>query len=358
MSQRTPYGQGGHSSPSDVRFDSPSPHTPHSYADGPSSTPVEVGGSSTPPAPRQNCIMIRPLGSSFDNIWCKRDITRIIQSKFEKPYTSWKKTDPAVRDMWFGEFKKRWSWESELENQIRINFEKTASDRLTDLLFRVRRDLTKKPSWMCPVVFEALKEYWNTPEFKSKSEKAKKNRSSDIGGSKHTCGSIPMSEHKKRLSKLLGRPPTQAELFIATHQRKDNSGFVDSRSEETYADFQMRQASSQSSAVGPTEDSDAAGQPSQAALHETSLWLEVAGGKKKGRVYGMGSEAHVIPGSYHVLSPPPPPPPPQSSISLADQIQQAVSCAINAAIEPFNHRLSAIEERFHNPSSSSPPSDH
>jgi len=41
----------------------------------------------------------------FDNIWCKRDITRIIQSKFEKPYPSWKKTEPAVRDMWFGEFK-------------------------------------------------------------------------------------------------------------------------------------------------------------------------------------------------------------------------------------------------------------
>ncbi|XP_052193886.1 uncharacterized protein LOC127802215 [Diospyros lotus] len=337
MSQRTPYGQGirrrqfresagddyigGHSSSSDVRFDSLIPHTPHSYADGPSSTPAEVGGSSTPPAPRQNCIMIRPLGSSFDNIWCKRDITRIIRSKFEKPYTSWKKTDPAVRDMWFGKFK----------------------------------GLDKNPSWMCLVVFEALKEYWNTPEFMSKLEKAKKNRSSDIGGSKHTCGSIPMSEHKKRLSKLLGRPPTQAELFIAMHQRKDSSGFVDSRSEETYADFQMWQASSQSSAVGPTEYSDAAGQPSQAAFDETSLWLEVAGGKKKGCVYGMGSEAHVIPSSYHVLSPLPPPP--QSSISLADQIQQAVSCAINAAIEPFNHRLSAIEERFHNPSSSSPPSN-
>ena len=81
----------------------------------------------------------------------------------------------------------------------------------------------------------------------------------------------------------------------------------------------MRQASSQSSAVGPTEDGDVAGQPSQPAVDETSLWLEVAGGKKKGRVYGMGSEAHIIPGSYHVLSPSPPPPPPQSSsISLAD----------------------------------------
>ena len=54
---------------------------------------------------------------------------------------------------------KNWSWKSELENQIRINFEKTASDHFIDLLFCVRRDLPKKPSWMCPVVFEALKEY-------------------------------------------------------------------------------------------------------------------------------------------------------------------------------------------------------
>ena len=119
----------------------------------------------------------------------------------------------------------------------------------------------------------------------------------------------------------------------------------------------MLQASSESSAVGPTEDSDVAGQPSQLAVDETSLWLEVAGGKKKGRVYGMGSEAHIIPSFYRVLSPSPLPLQ-SSSISLADQIQQAVSCAINAAIQPFHHRLSAIEERLHNPSSSSPPSDH
>jgi len=55
---------GGHSSPSDVRFDSPSPRTPHSYTDGPSSSPAEVGGSSTPPITPQNRTMIRPLGSS------------------------------------------------------------------------------------------------------------------------------------------------------------------------------------------------------------------------------------------------------------------------------------------------------
>ena len=120
----------------------------------------------------------------------------------------------------------------------------------------------------------------------------------------------------------------------------------------------MWQASSQSSIIGPIKDSDIVGQPSWPAFNETSLWLEVAGEKKKGHVYGMGLEAHVILGSYHVLSPLPRPSPPQSSsISLVDQIQQVVSCAISLAIEPFHHHLSVMEERLHNPSSSSPPSN-
>ncbi|XP_052172282.1 uncharacterized protein LOC127788211 [Diospyros lotus] len=160
-----------------------------------------------------------------------------------------------------------------------------------------------------------------------------------------------MSEHKKRLSKQFGHPPTQAELFLATHRRKDNFGFVDRRSKDTYANFQTRQheASSQSLAVGHSEDRDA-GQPSHLAIDDRSLWLEVAGTKKKGRVYGMGSEAHIILGSYYVPTPQPPPQS-SSSVSLSDQIEKA----IRATIEPFNQRISAIEDRLHHRSSSSSP---
>ncbi|XP_052188469.1 uncharacterized protein LOC127798870 [Diospyros lotus] len=186
--------------------------------------------------------MICPLGFSFDNNLCKRDISRIIQSKFEGPYPSWKKTDPAVREMWYGEFK----------------------------------------------------------------------------------------------SRQFGRLPTQAELFLVTHGRKNNSGFVDRRSEDTYANFQTRQheASSQLSAVGHSEDSDV-GQPSHLAIDDRSLWLEVAGGKKKGCVYGMGLEAHIIPGSYYVPTPQPPPQP-SSSVSLSNQIQEAVWVAIERTLQLAN----------------------
>ena len=52
---------------------------------------------------------------------------------------------------------------------------------------------------MCLSVFETLKEYWISVEFKDKSKKVKKNRASDVEGSVHICGSIPMPEHKKKL---------------------------------------------------------------------------------------------------------------------------------------------------------------
>ena len=41
----------------------------------------------------------------FDNNLCKQDISRTIQCKFEGSYPSWKKIDPVVREMWFGDFK-------------------------------------------------------------------------------------------------------------------------------------------------------------------------------------------------------------------------------------------------------------
>jgi len=44
-------------------------------------------------------------------------------------------------------------------HKIRKNFGKTTSNRMTDILFRVRKNLTRKPSWMSPTVFEALNEY-------------------------------------------------------------------------------------------------------------------------------------------------------------------------------------------------------
>nr|GMD22552.1 putative transposase En/Spm [Ipomoea batatas] len=70
---------------------------------------------------------------------------------------------------------------------------------------------------------------WDNADFKRLSEKNKKNRNSDCGGmgpSLHTGGSIPMTEHRRRLKEKLGEEPSHAVLFQATHKRKNTDNFV------------------------------------------------------------------------------------------------------------------------------------
>ena len=62
------------------------------------------------------------------------------------------------------------------------------------------------------------------------------------------------------------------------------------------------------------EDGSDCAQPTQPTIDDSSLWVQTVGGRKKGRVYGMGSEAHVIPSRS--IGPPPPPP-----IAHADMTQ-------------------------------------
>lgn len=77
-------------------------------------------------------------------------------------------------------------------------FYKKAGERLKDMLCRVRRDLSRKPDWMSPEVFDEMKRHWTEEAYKSKSEVAKRNRASQSGGNVHACGSISLSEHRER----------------------------------------------------------------------------------------------------------------------------------------------------------------
>jgi len=59
-----------------------------------------------------------------------------------------------------------------------------------------------KPQWMNEEVWKGLCNYWDTPEFKAKVKRNKRNRASDCGGlgsSLHTEGSIPFTEARRRL---------------------------------------------------------------------------------------------------------------------------------------------------------------
>ncbi len=76
-----------------------------------------------------------------------------------------------------------------------------ASHRLSDMLRDAR--LNGQPTWIGDELWQQLQAHWNSPEFKEISEKAKKNRASEKGGSLHTGGSVSQAQHAARLVRFL-----------------------------------------------------------------------------------------------------------------------------------------------------------
>ncbi|KAK9107301.1 hypothetical protein Syun_023312 [Stephania yunnanensis] len=96
----------------------------------------------------------------------------------------------------------------------------------------------KKPAHVSAEIFDHYKKMQSTPDFKKKSERASKNRRTEIGGpgtriTVHISGLISIYQHAEKLAEKLGRPPTDLELCLYFHT-KDHDGvtFLDSRVEK------------------------------------------------------------------------------------------------------------------------------
>uniref|UniRef100_A0A7C9E475 Uncharacterized protein n=2 Tax=Opuntia streptacantha TaxID=393608 RepID=A0A7C9E475_OPUST len=91
-----------------------------------------------------------------------------------------------IHELWFGEFERRYWWLPEHDNIIKKNFEKKGAARLKDILSDAH-EKRMKPQWMNEEVWEGLYNYWDTPEFKAKAERNKRNRASDFLGPRFIC---------------------------------------------------------------------------------------------------------------------------------------------------------------------------
>ncbi|XP_068494887.1 uncharacterized protein [Phaseolus vulgaris] len=158
-------------------------------------------------------------------------------------------------------------------------------------MFMEARKNGKKPIWMFDDVWTSLLSQWNSPDFRSKCVQNQKNRTSDTGGSLHTGGSISTHEHAIRMAKQLGRPAYIDEVFMQTHIRKSNGEFVDERSRRTHEEFQSR-LSQVRSEVCISESGSSPIDSAEEDRIRLESWLLAAGGKKKGRIYGVGDLAH------------------------------------------------------------------
>ncbi|MED6202376.1 hypothetical protein PIB30_104695 [Stylosanthes scabra] len=127
-----------------------------------------------------------------------------------------------------------------------------AAKRLRELFHGIR-EKGYPSDWISDDIFNQLKEYWASDEYLALKRMNKANRASSAGGSLHTGGSITYPTTAEKMLEELERTPTQSKVFTRTHtKKKDRGQWVDQRDEEA------------------------------------NVSLVVAGGRKRGRVYGRG----------------------------------------------------------------------
>ncbi|KAJ8444332.1 hypothetical protein Cgig2_019890 [Carnegiea gigantea] len=180
--------------------------------------------------------LIEPEGDTFKPYkGVTNRIGEIMKGKFPGAWPNWGEVPIQQRDLWFAEFKAKWFHLKQMNavkqalagiTQVRRNFDVSRVKQLKNL-FAYARKLGKRPDWVFPDNWAQLLKYWAGTDFQKLSAQNKKNRSSDpegVGPSLHTCGSIPITERRRRLAVSLEREPTLDELYKDTHmhRKKDN----------------------------------------------------------------------------------------------------------------------------------------
>ncbi|KAL0903916.1 hypothetical protein M5K25_025979 [Dendrobium thyrsiflorum] len=201
-------------------------------------------------------MLIEPDGDTFHpSKQPTHKIRDIIRSRFNAPYISWKKVPKEVRDMWFKEFEKNFCWLPQHNDKIRKNFEKCGSTRMRDMFTDIRKS-GERPLWIGESVWAELTGAWDSPDYTRRRDQNRQNRASDVrgmGSSLHTGGSVPHTEHRRRLDEY-------------TRIRESQAG------------------AGEGSFGGSAEYSD------------YRIWSQAVGGMQYGRVYGLGSQAYAYEG--------------------------------------------------------------
>ncbi|WJX29777.1 hypothetical protein P8452_18382 [Trifolium repens] len=151
-------------------------------------------------------------------------------------------------------------------------------------MYRVRRGIDSG-DWIPGEMRAIMDNKWKEDNWKKKAELNKVNRISS-NGPLHTGGSIPTTEHYKRLKKSSDTSPTCWQLFQTTHKYKgDPNKWVSTKSEAVANEYEKR--------IVERDTQEPLGD--DASIHQADdddIFLDVVGGvDKKGRVYGLGTEA-------------------------------------------------------------------
>ncbi|KOM52105.1 hypothetical protein LR48_Vigan09g076400 [Vigna angularis] len=193
---------------------------------------------------------IEPYGKGFiPSRVASQAITRSIKQQFLSPWPTWGAIPDDDKKSFWERFQMKVQWKPEHEIQIQRNFHMKASHRLSKM-FRDARNAGERPYWLGEQIWNSLLAHWNTVKFHNKCVKAQRNKASEKGGTLHTSGSITIHEHEEFSTRL--------SQVIYEH----------------------------GSAPTPDDASNA-----EDDIRMTQCWVDIVGGKKKGRVYNTGQLA-------------------------------------------------------------------
>nr|GEZ76632.1 hypothetical protein [Tanacetum cinerariifolium] len=126
-------------------------------------------------------------------------------------------------------------WNPSIEVDVRRVFNKIGSKSFSDCISKARKK-AEKPEFMNQVTWEALCGVWRLPAFVAKSERGKTARQSNKR--LHTGGSIPISEHKKKLNSReslvflnssCGAIRTRRQRCLSTQQQKQHGVWLEEK---------------------------------------------------------------------------------------------------------------------------------
>ncbi|XP_061352531.1 uncharacterized protein LOC133297410 [Gastrolobium bilobum] len=232
--------------------------------------------------PTDKKIWICPLRTTFEPSCVNREIMPIIKGNFDQSCESYGNCSVDMRDLWYEKFLQKYKCLPHDENMMKKTFDSKASTLLSHHLHRIRNG-QEKDTWIKDDAFANIKEIWSSDEWQKKSQKNKQNRACFEGAS-HVGGSIPFSEHKKRLMEDPAIDPNSVDwlLYEMMHIVKKDGSWTSQRSKEVADKFFERR----------NEHDMVIGNDASTGQSDNELFLQTVGGmSKKGRIFGLDSEA-------------------------------------------------------------------
>ncbi|XP_049410558.1 uncharacterized protein LOC125873731 [Solanum stenotomum] len=255
---------------------------------------------------------------------CSSFISKSFKSDVDPNGINWKGVSTDVRNGYFGEFKKKFYWDVSIsENEVKRHWMVKAALKYRNFISKIKKERVR-PGYVPENVWERWMQLWGSEKCIKKSEINSKNRR---GGHEtvvetHTGGSISIGEHRRKLAIENGRDPTPIELHLHVHTHgHDGKSFVGERSRIVHEKY---------------EEILRNNTVSQTDIDQREAYYQAAGGEKKRRIYGLGSEAKNYYGQNLCGSSSLPPPFSQStSITNMDEFIKQMMPALTSHLGPI-----------------------